>query len=573
MLRRLAGVGLLALAACATATQSVAVSPLVALAPSNEVTPEMILAFNAICTADAGVGRKSTPDLKLAAGMGTGGFKVDTKSKAAQDWFDYGLALSHAFYHEDAILAMEQAVKADPECSLCAWGQAWVLGPTLNYGIEESGREKALAAAMKAQSLAKDAKAKRLADAIVARYALAAVSKGGLNYLGGAKAGESKTEPAFGAEMAKIAADYPDETELSVLAAHTLLIPVRGGDNTGLKPALAILEKVLKDHPDDTGAIHYYIHATEFDNRAEDAILYADKLGRLAPAGSHLVHMPAHTFFHAGRYHDAAVVNAKAIEADVEWLATGGDPAPPRMPGSGMAMYYAHNLTFGLAGALMSGDAQLALKYAEHAEKYYAAPTFTGGQRAYPVPRTWVALGRYAPDRALALPEQKGDVRGLLYRAYARGEAFLLKGDAAGARGELAELRKLKSDSAELPLARAVLEGRIAMAEGNPRKAAAIFESAAGLQDAKLSDSWDPPGWWYPVRRSAAAAWLKAGDFKRAEAQAEKSLKTWKHDPLALWVLGKAQLGLGHLGQGEGTLVEARDLWRGDFDTISEGVI
>jgi hypothetical protein len=75
------------------------------------------------------------------------------------------------------------------------------------------------------------------------------------------------------------------------------------------------------------------------------------------------------------------------------------------------------------------------------------------------------------------------------------------------------------------------------------------------------------------VRRSAAAASLKAGDFKRAEAQAEKSLKVWKRDPLALWVLGKAQLGLGHLGQGEGTLVEARDLWRGDFDTISEGAI
>jgi tetratricopeptide (TPR) repeat protein len=568
-------VGLLALAACATATQSVVISPLVALEPSSEVTPEMILALNAICTADAGVGRKSTPDLKLAAGMGTGGFKVDSKSKAAQDWFDYGLALSHAFYHEDAILAMEQAVKADPECSLCAWGQAWVLGPTLNYGIDDKGREKALVAAMKAQSLAKagDTKAKRLADAIVARYAPAAASKGPLNYLGGARAGESKTEPVFGAEMAKIAADYPDEVELSVLAAHTLLIPVGGDDKRGLKPALAILEKVLKDHPDDTGAIHYYIHGTEFDGRAEDAIPYANELGRLAPAGSHLVHMPAHTFFHVGRYHDAAVVNAQAIAADAEWLEKGGDPAPPRTPGSGKAMYYAHNLAFGLAGALMSGDAQLALKYADHAEKYYAAPTFTDGQRAYPVPRTWVALARYAPDRALALPEKTGDPRYLLYRAYARGEAFLLKGDAAGARGELAALRKIKDNSPELQLAGAVLEGRLAMAEGNPRKAAAIFESAAGMQDAKLSDYWDPPSWWYPVRRSAAAAWLKAGDFKRAEAQAEKSLKVWKHDPLALWVLGKAQLGLGHLGQGEGTLVEARDLWRGDFDTISEGAI
>jgi len=576
MLKRLASGAMLALAACATATSSV-VTPIATLAPSADVTPESLLALNSMCLADDSVGKTFTKDLKLASGMGTGGFKVDSSSKEAQDWFNYGLALSHAFYHADAKAAMKRSVKADPNCSLCAWGEAWALGPTLNYGIDEKSREEALVAAKRAQALAKpgDAKAKRLADAIVARYASPKAATTGKNYLGGPRAGEGATEPAFGGAMAKIAADYPEDVELSVLTAHALLMPVRGDDIRGLKPALAILEKVLKDHPDDTGAIHYYIHATEFDGRAEDALAYADKLGKLAPSASHLIHMPAHTFFHAGRYHDAAVVNALAIDADTDWLKAGGDPAPPMAPEAKMPMYYSHNLAFGLAGALMSGDAQLALKYAEHAERFYDRPEISAAMRAYPVPRTYVALARYAPDKALVIAENKTDPRYLIYRAYARGEAFLQKGDVASARSEVKALSQIKGagGTPELIIARGVLEGRIAMAEGNPKKAARLFDNAARVQEARLADTWDPPNWWYPVRRSVAAAYLKAGDFSRAEAEATKSLKAWKHDPLALWVLGRAQVGAGHLGQGEATLGEAKELWLGDFDSITEDAI
>jgi hypothetical protein len=38
---------------------------------------------------------------------------------------------------------------------------------------------------------------------------------------------------------------------------------------------------------------------------------------------------------------------------------------------------------------------------------------------------------------------------------------------------------------------------------------------------------------------------------------------------MAMWVLGKAQLAQGHLGAGEGTLAEARDIWKGDFASIT----
>ncbi len=568
-MRRLASLAIVMLAACATG--SAVVPPIMALAPADGVTRETLLALNAVCSAEESDGRTRARNLKLAAGMGTGGFKVDTASKDAQDWFDYGLALSHSFYHEDAKAAMKRSAEADSKCSLCAWGEAWALGPTLNYGIDEDGRKAALEAALRAQGLVKpgDDKAKRLADAMVARYAApeAAVS-GAKNALGGPKAGEGATEPAFGKAMAKIAAGYPEETEISVLAAHSLLIPVRGDNMEGLKPALAILEAVLKQHPDDTGAIHYFIHATEFDDRAEDAIAYAERLGRLAPAASHLVHMPAHTLFHAGRYEEAAVVNAQAIEADADWIKAGGNPTAPGAMASDLPMYYAHNLAFGLAGALMSGDAQLALKYASHATKVY--PASGPARRGNPTPRTWVALARYAPDQMLVLPPiQQDEVRFRIYRAYARGEALLQKGDAAGARVEVSRLRKEKSSGAEASVALAVLEGRLAMAEGDTSKAARLFAEAAKTQEREFSGYMDPPQWWYPVRRSLAAAYLKAGAYAKAETEANASLKTWKSDPLALWVLGKAQLALGKVTDGDAALAKARQLWRGAFDSIT----
>jgi Flp pilus assembly protein TadD len=107
------------------------------------------------------------------------------------------------------------------------------------------------------------------------------------------------------------------------------------------------------------------------------------------------------------------------------------------------------------------------------------------------------------------------------------------------------------------------------MSEGNTGAALDRFSKGAALQDKEFGAWMDPPTWWYPVRRSIAAAWLKAGDFAKAESEATASLKLWKHDPLALWVLGRAQLAQGRAAEGEKTLGEAQKLWRGDFDSIS----
>lgn len=573
---RIALLALTALAACATSGSAV-VTPIAQLTPAQEITADSLLAINALCSADATRPAGYAPDLKLAGGMGTGGFKVDTTIPAAQAWFNYGLALSHAFYHQDARLAMKRAVELDPTCARCAWGEAWALGPTLNYGLEDDERKAALAAAERAKMLVKadDKLVAQLIDAIIARYQPVAAKP---DAAAKTKSGEgeqadpsAKVDADYAAAMAKIAADWPAETEIQVLATHAMLIPVRDDDDTQLKPALAILERVLQDHPNDTGAIHYYIHATEFDDRPEDAIAYANRLGDLAPAASHLVHMPAHTFFRAGRYMDAALVNAKAIAADTGWMTAGGDPRAPMAKDAPLPMYYAHNLGFGLAGALMAGDAPLSVQYAEHAAR--AFPDNGQDLGPDPLPRSYVALAIYAPDEMLAVPVSgRANIKYKIYRAYGRAEVFLRRGDAAAARKEIDALRRLTTDVAEKKIAIGVLAGRLAMAANDARDAARQFTIAADVQKADEAYM-DPPTWWYPVRRSVAAAWLKAGDNAKAEAEALASLKVWKHDPLTLWVLGHAQLAQGRAEEAQSTLASARKLWRGNFDSITVDAI
>ncbi|HEY0436798.1 MAG TPA: hypothetical protein VGC92_09170, partial [Phenylobacterium sp.] len=366
----------------------------------------------------------------------------------------------------------------------------------------------------------------------------------------------------------------------------------RGGNPTAVARALELNKAVLARRPDDTAAIHYYIHATEFAGRPGDALPYAEKLAGLAPGASHLVHMAAHTLMHVGRYEQVAIVDAEALKVDADTEAKLGYAGP-----LSSQIYYVHNYTFGLAGALMAGDAKLALKYADHARVAFPAgdtPVMlpsgltradsAADRRATVEARSLVAFGRYAPARALALGDAPGDplvVR--VYRHYARGEAYAARGDAAGVRREADSLMALSGEAAktgqpsdflasnQAGIARDVLLGRAEMVGRDPAKAAEAFARAAAQQEKlyPVAKNFDPPTWWYPVRRSLAAADLAAGKPADAAREARASLKDWPDDALALRVLSRAEAKTGEAKAAAGHMAQARKAWRGDLGKVA----
>lgn len=73
----------------------------------------------------------------LLPGYGDGGFPITTRVPQAQLFFDNRMQLAHAFSHQAAIGAMAAAVRLNPACAMCLWGQAWASGPTISYGKSE----------------------------------------------------------------------------------------------------------------------------------------------------------------------------------------------------------------------------------------------------------------------------------------------------------------------------------------------------------------------------------------------------------------------------------------------------
>lgn len=500
------------------------------------------------------------PAQQILAGYGTGGFTIRTTVPAAQAFFDNGMQLGHAFAHKPAISAFKEAEKLDPTCAMCVWGEAWARGPTINYTIKPAEQAELAALAAKATKLARGgpAKEQRLIAALQKRY-----EKGG---------GEGPGDYAFARDMDQQARDNPTDNEIAIIAADAWMIPAaQKGTTENLNRALQLIGGALSRKPNDTGAIHFYIHATEMAGVGAQAERYADTLQRLAPSASHLTHMPSHTYYIVGRYEDAVQANIAATRLDVanaERQGLGGDPWK--------LTYHSHNVQFATGAALMSGDADAALTQSAAVLAHIASTKTLQPWDTLVGATAYFAQGRFARvDKVLALPDpgaERGYLRAMWH--YARGEAFARSGDAAGVRTEAARASVASIDTkmfgpyasqaasfAELP--KLVLTGRAAMLEGRPTDAAAAYRKAAMIQERKLAAMSDPPGWWYPVRRSLAAALLADGKADQAASEARAVLKTWPNDPVTLGVLAQAERKLGDGQAANLHLAQARKGWRG----------
>jgi hypothetical protein len=531
----------------------VAFSPTVMAADaSSPVPPGPICGDHAPETAAA-------PEASILTGYGTGGFRVRTSGARAQAFFDNGMQLGHAFAHRAAISAFQEAEKLDPGCAMCAWGEAWARGPTINYPIDAKAQAELAVVADHAAALARDGPQ-------VERELTAALRR---RYHNGGRSGPG--DDAFARAMDAIARDHPDDNELAILAADAWMIPTSAHppSRQNLDKALRLLEGALGRNPDDTGAIHFYIHATEMDGVAAKALPYAEKLERLAPSASHLVHMPSHTYFWTGRYSEAVASNLDAVavdEANARRLKLGGDPFS--------LVYHGHNIAFGIGAAMMDGDGASAL---ELARPQLAQLSRTRPQDQSGLNRAYFAEGRYAgqaevaalPDPGAGLPFARAMWR------YARGEAAARRGDAGATAAEAQQVRlsaqELSSFGENAPLfetlariARLTLEGRAAMLDHRPANAMRAFAEAAGLQEIKLATYTDPPAWWQPVRRSLAEAELAAGRPADAERDARTVLARWPDDPLTLAALARAEQAQGRADEAQQHLASARRGWKGD---------
>ncbi len=496
----------------------------------------------AIPTAESVAGADANP--VLADDLGALHYPITTPVPLAQRFFDQGLRLAYAFNHGEALRAFRKARTLDPQCAMCYWGEALVLGPNINAPMDGASVAPAFEAVSGAKALATNAspKERALIEALAARYSVDAA------------ADRAALDKAYADAMQAVAASYPADDEIAMQYAESLM-DLQPWDywEGGSKPKgraaeiVGLLEGVLARSPDHPGAIHYYIHLVEASADPKRALPHARRLGRLMPGAGHLVHMPFHIFFRAGMFKEAVESNRQAVAADEAFIARS---APV---GIYPQAYYPHNVHSLLVSAQMAGDGETVIAAADKLEAIVsdaaakniawvqpikAAPYFAHAQ--FSDARTILALADPGPD----LPYVKAMWH------YARAVALAGAGDLPAAQAEADAIARLQEHADlsalaaggvpakdVLQLARHVARGRIAQARQDLQAAIGHYQAAVAVEDT-LAYS-EPPFWYYPTRQSLGAALLLAGYPDRAEHVLRASLQRTPNNGWALFGLMK----------------------------------
>lgn len=496
---------------------------------------------------------------------------IGTRVPLAQRYFDQGLRMAYGFNHEAAGRAFAEAARLDPQCAMCVWGQALVLGPNINLPMDPSLAKDATALAARAAALATSARPadRALIQALQARYADPAPED------------RSTLDRAYADALAQVVKQFPDDDDAATLYAEALMdLSPWAYWNADGAPAehtprlIGELERVLARNPRHIGAMHYYIHATEASPTPERALPYADALAALAPGSGHLVHMPAHTYIRVGRYHDATLTNFAATTADKDFLAVcrGSNGVYP-------LGYVPHNWHFATMTTSLTGSRTLALQAAtqtaqraDHAAMGEAPMQFM--QQFVVAP--WLTQVRFGDwDAILA---DTGAPPTLPYptaiRHFARGMAHARNGALAEAQRESDALHAIATNpamsqvsffdinnaSTVLRVADALLRGELLREQGKTKDAIAALREAATAEDALAYN--EPADWPLPVRPYLGAALLEAGDAKAAADAFSQDLRAYPHNGWSLFGLAQAQEELGHTDAARETSRQQAAAWQ-----------
>jgi len=496
---------------------------------------------------------------KLLSGLGNHHQTITTRNPQAQRFFDQGLSLAYAFNHAEAARSFREAARLDPQCAMCYWGTAFVLGPNINAAMDTAVVRDAYEAAQEAVRLARDAtpRERAYADALVKRYASTPV------------ANRAPLDSAFANAMRDVARAYPDDLDAATIFAEAVmdLSPwsywnADGSPRPGTAEALAALEKVLKSNPNHPGACHYYIHAVEAVY-PERAVACAERLAALMPAAGHIVHMPGHIYIRVGRYNDAVEANVHAVHADETYI------ADQRPQGIYPLAYYPHNYHFMAFAATMAGRSAQAVQAARNVVRNVpvdVAAVVPELQLLVPFAHlTLASFGRW--DEVLAEPTPPASLRfptAMVH--YARSVAFAAKGRRREASDALDSLRAIAASVTTSPhkevlrIAVEALLGEIHARRGLTDGAIRHFRAAMAIEDG-LSYM-EPPYWHYPIRHSLGAALLSAGRAGEAETIYREDLKRFPENGWSLYGLRRSLVAQGKAAEAEDAARRFEKAWK-----------
>ncbi|WP_222931446.1 tetratricopeptide repeat protein [Xanthovirga aplysinae] len=493
----------------------------------------------------------------LFEGLGVLSFPISTKSDLAQKYFNQGLILAYGFNFGEAARSFYYASQLDPDCAMCYWGYAFVLGPNYNNRMIAENNEKAFDAVQKALELSDkgNEKERALINALANRYTKNFSEK------------RLELDQGYATAKMKVFMRFPHDPDIGTLYADALmnihpwdLWEKNGTPKKETLQILKVLKTAIKNSPMHPGAHHLYIHAVEASKNPEIGLESARILDEgIVPAAGHLVHMPSHIYIHVGEYHKGTLANIKAVAVDSAYVTN------CHAQGVYPLTYYPHNYHFMAATATLEGNSHWAILAAQKVSELTAfeimkQKEWTTLQHYFVIPfYVYVKLGKW--DMIL---QRDQPLDTLTYpsavKHYARGLAYLGKGNLKKAEDELEKLDKLmelkelkelkiwenNSIYSLVEIAQRVLRGELFASQNKFTEAIIQLKKAVQIED-QLSYS-EPPDWFFSVRHHLGAVQIEAEKYEDAIQTLEEDLKNF---PKNGWALHGLRLAYKNLGETE----------------------
>jgi tetratricopeptide (TPR) repeat protein len=538
------------------------------------------------------------PPLAIA-GLGNSSLTITTANPEAQKWFTQGLNALHDFWDYESSRAFEQSVRVDPNCAMCYWGLY------KSEAFRGENDDWAAAALKQAEKLSRHATpAEKLYIAAAKdeeKEHLAAKKKNNSAPKQNAWTVTGAAQPHIDSKETKIlrklvaqldAKDGADDTQAKIFLAESLIdgFDKQAIPRPGTAEAQTILASILAVHPEDSAANHYWIHAQEPGQHPEAALDSARKLGRLAPASGHMVHMPGHIFYRTGDYDTARTSFEGAVKIEEAYMQAQNVSVDDNWN-------YVHNLMYLIADLLEAGRLDEATAMSAKLEKarggrvttLYRQTPRDGMTRLGPL--LPVAMRSANWTRATELLEASkppADLKNLIaLRAelldYTRGMAALDKNDTAAAEAHSKSLDAsvaskpvdppmnmpgmvVSKDVLAVPVhsfmdvAALELRAALLMAQGKPTEADAAFAKATTAEFALGYR--EPPYYIRPVSETRGDSLMRAKRYADAKKAYQAALQERPNSGFPLYGIAQADAAEGDFTAANADFSTLLDAWK-----------
>ena len=429
----------------------------------------------------------------------------------AQKLFDRGMLYQHSFWYRASQKMFEDALKADPACSIAYWGialsQLWnphTAPPVKNLAEGAAAIEKARAVGFKTE------REQAYVDALAVMYK---------DY---DKVDHHTRVVAYAKAMEGLAQRYPDDDEAQIhyaLALNTSASPADKTYANQLKGA-AILEPIALRQPLHPGVAHYLIHLYDYPAIADKGIEAARRYAKIAPDAPHALHMPSHIFTRVGYWNDSIASNVASARSAKE----AGDLSDEL-----------HAMDYLVYAYLQLGQDDKAKAVVDEMKTVTGfSENFVAGPYAEAASPARYALERgdwKAAKELTVRPSPLANAQSITYFARALGAAR--DGDPEAAKADIAKLDELRDKlraakdaywSEQVDIQAQIASAWVLYAEGKKDDALKAMSEAADAED-RTEKHPVTPGVPKPARELYGEMLLDSGNAKEALAAFEATLK------------------------------------------------